>query len=181
MGDDGADVVMFLAFFARVFFGLAIVSLALALILAGAATLHPKVYAERGTAPHLVTLACTCVCHGPAPAGAWGWGGGFIAITVVAIPASSLFQQKLVVACRRGSSHSRSLMTSRHIKVPVMGRPFYPHVPAPVCVFQLFFTTGRTPFVCSWLCRGCHLVRAGRVRPLQGLGWLHPIHQAWCV
>lgn len=60
MGDDGSDAVMYMAFFGRVFFGLAVVCLAFALALTGVSTLHAKVYTFRGAAPHFVTLAFVC-------------------------------------------------------------------------------------------------------------------------
>ena len=63
MGDDGSDAVMYMAFFGRGFFGLAVVCLAFALALTGVSTLHAKVYTFRGAAPHFVTLARMSPLH----------------------------------------------------------------------------------------------------------------------
>lgn len=63
--NDESDVVVFLAFLARVFFGLAITTLAVTLAVTVSSTLHARVYQMRSVASQLAVLASTCRRRGP--------------------------------------------------------------------------------------------------------------------
>jgi hypothetical protein len=57
---EESDVVVFLAFVARVFFGLAITTLAVTLAVMFSSTLHARAYSMRSVAPQLALLTSEC-------------------------------------------------------------------------------------------------------------------------